>query len=78
MFSHAIAIDSNLTLAALMLSFSYNNLGMYSDAKGWCLRAYGKREQMSLQGKIFTNWGYSLLFETPYEQIKSTETTSGD
>jgi tetratricopeptide (TPR) repeat protein len=71
MFSHAIDIDSNLTLAALMLSFSYSNQGYISDAKKWCLKAYEKREQMSNGGKTFTNWGYSLLFETPFEQIKN-------
>jgi tetratricopeptide (TPR) repeat protein len=71
MYSQAIAADSNLALAALMLSFSYNSQGMYTEAKKWCLKAYGKKDQMSMGGKLYTNWGYSLFFETPYEQIKN-------
>jgi tetratricopeptide (TPR) repeat protein len=71
MYSQAIAVDSNLTYAALMLSMAYSNQGLYGDAKKWCLKAYEKMEQMPMQEKLIVNWGYAFLFETPYEQIKN-------
>jgi tetratricopeptide (TPR) repeat protein len=67
----AIAIDSNFNLAALRLSSAYYNQGLYVDAKKWCLRVYKKREKMPMQLKLWTNRTYSLIFESPYEEIES-------
>jgi tetratricopeptide (TPR) repeat protein len=66
----AIAIDSNFTIAIVRLSFAYQYQGLYDQAKQWCLRAYEKRDHMSIQQKILTNFAYAALFETPYETIK--------
>ena len=70
MFSQAIAIDSNYAFATIMLSLAYGNQSLYDQAKKWCLRAYKTREQMPILYKIWTNWLYANMFETPYEEIK--------
>ncbi|MBE0675076.1 MAG: hypothetical protein IH591_10475, partial [Bacteroidales bacterium] len=70
MYSQAIAIDSNLNFAVLMLSFAFLNQGLLQEAKKWCLKVYEEREQASLLGKIYVNFTYAVLFETPYEEIK--------
>ena len=70
-YSQAVAIDSNFTFAALMLSYSYLNSGMYDDAKKWCLMLYNKRDQMSLQQKLMISWLHAGCFEINlYAQIK--------
>ena len=74
LYLQAIAIDSNLTTdASIMLSLTYYSQGLDQEAKKWCLKAYGKRDQMPLQQKLFTNYVYALYFETPYEEIKYTK-----
>jgi tetratricopeptide (TPR) repeat protein/uncharacterized membrane protein YvlD (DUF360 family) len=70
LLSKAVAIDSNLTYAILHISFAYGNMGIYGEAKEWCLRAYKKRDQMPLFQKTYTNMHYADLFETPFEAIK--------
>ncbi len=69
-YSQAVAIDSNYTFAALMVTYSYLNRGMYDDAKKWCLRIYNKRDQMSMQQKLMIDWLNAGCFEDPYTQIK--------
>jgi TolB-like protein/Tfp pilus assembly protein PilF len=66
----AITIDSNFTIAIVRLSFAYQYQGLYDQAKQWCLRAYEKRDRMSIQQKNLINFAYAALFETPYETIK--------
>jgi tetratricopeptide (TPR) repeat protein len=69
-FAQALAIDSNLTTAIVYTAASYANQKLYEQAKQWCLRAYGKRDQMTAIQKLYTNWQYSNLFETPHEEIR--------
>jgi tetratricopeptide (TPR) repeat protein len=66
----AIAIDSNFNLAILRLSSAYYNQNSFDDGKKWCLKVYKKREQMPMLLKLWTERTYSLIFETPYEEIK--------
>jgi TolB-like protein len=78
----AIAIDSNFVDAIIMLSNSYGNEfeyeietktfgdeDLYQQAKKWCLKAYGKRDQMPLKERFRTNWIHAIYFETPNEEI---------
>ncbi len=64
MYTQALAIDSNFIYPAIMLPFAYRNQGLYQDAKKWCLILYGKRDQMTMWQKIFSNYIYALFFET--------------
>jgi len=64
MFLQSLAIDSN-AMAIIYMSVAY-----YQQGKNWCLRIYDNRDMMSLKHKIWTNWLYSLYFETPYQEIK--------
>jgi len=66
----ALAIDTNFTLAARMISTAYYNLNLFEEAKKWCLQIYKKREQMPYQEKISINRLYSMINETPYEEIE--------
>jgi tetratricopeptide (TPR) repeat protein len=70
MFSQALAIDSNFIYPAIMLPFAYRNQGLYDQAKQWCLTVYGKREQMTMWQKTFTNSMYAMFFETIDEALK--------
>ena len=69
MYLHALAIDSNLITAALYISISYSNQGLYDQAKKWCLKIYDKRDKMSMIDMLFTEWCHALLFETPDQEI---------
>jgi len=70
LYSQVIAIDTNLTFASVMLSLAYLSQGLDQEAQKWCLKVYAKRDQLSMQEKLWANWLHSLYFETPYEQIK--------
>ena len=61
LFSQAVTIDSNLTIV---------NQGMFDEAKKLCLKAYQKRDQLSIQQKTYTNFVHAVFFETPVEAIK--------
>ncbi len=69
-FMQALDIDSNLTAAMRLMSYSYGNQGLYKDAKKWILKLYKKRDIMSDQEKIWTDKTYAEYFQTPYEAIK--------
>jgi tetratricopeptide (TPR) repeat protein len=71
MYLQALAIDSNFYSAITMLSSAYYNQGQFDQAKKWCLKVYDKRAQMPIAQNIHISWLYSLLFETPKEEIKS-------
>jgi tetratricopeptide (TPR) repeat protein len=66
----AIAIDSNFNLATLRLSSAYYNQELFDQGKKWCLKVYKRRDQMPMLLKLWTDRTYSLIFETPYEEIK--------
>jgi tetratricopeptide (TPR) repeat protein len=69
LYSQALAIDSNLTFATLLLGYAYWNQGL-DDEMGKCiLRIYKKREMMPLRDRIWTNFAYADFFGTPYEAI---------
>ena len=69
-FFKAIAIDSNFIGCMTMISYAYNNQGMYEEAKKWCLEANDKKNLASIQEKLFIDLTYAGNFETPYEEIK--------
>ncbi|MCJ7450081.1 MAG: tetratricopeptide repeat protein [Bacteroidales bacterium] len=69
MFTQAIAIDSNFTLATLKLSVACMNQGLYEESREWLLKAYAKRDQVPLRLKILLNENYAFFFETPFEVI---------
>jgi len=70
MYLQAVAKDTNFIYGITQLTLAYRNLGLYKEAKEWCIRVYKKREQMPMQQKIYTNWIYAFIFETPYDEIK--------
>ena len=69
-FMQALDIDSNLTVAMRLMSYSYGNQGLYEDAKKWILKLYKKKDIMSDQEKIWTDKTYAEYFQTPNEAIK--------
>jgi tetratricopeptide (TPR) repeat protein len=70
MYLQAVAKDTNFIYGIIQLTLAYRNLGLFREAKEWCKRVYKKRDQMPMQQKIYTNWIYAFIFETPYDEIK--------
>jgi len=70
MYSQALAIDSNLYMAAMRLVFAYWNPGLINEAKELCLRIYGRKERMTDFQKTFSEVVYAALFLTPNEALK--------
>ncbi len=70
LLEQAIVIDTNFIYAILIIPFAYGNQGLYEEAKKWCIRAYGKKDQMTMQQKVWVNRIYANYFETPSEDIK--------
>ena len=66
----AVEIYTNFTEALRMLTYSYMHLDMWSESENTCLKLYRKKDQMSIQEKIWADAVYSDYFETPYERIK--------
>lgn len=62
--------DSAFINAAIWLSISYWNQGLYKEGERWCLKIYEKRAQMPAQQKIWTNLIYAGDFEPLTEVIK--------
>ena len=69
-YSQAVAIDSNFTVATIKLSLTLYFQGLYDQAKKCVLRAYKERDKMSMQQKLFVNYAYAFICETPYDEIK--------
>jgi tetratricopeptide (TPR) repeat protein len=69
MYSQALAIDSNLYMAAMRMVFAYWNPGLYKKAKELCLNIYRKKERMTDFQKIFADVVYAGVFLTPNEAI---------
>jgi len=69
MYLQAIAIDSNFVAPYLKLIWAYEGLGLYGEAKKWCLRAYEKKNLMSMPEKIEAEVLHAVLFETNFEVI---------
>jgi tetratricopeptide (TPR) repeat protein len=70
LLEQAIDIDSNFISAILIIPFAFGNQGLYENAKKWSLKAYEKRNQMTMRQKVWTNRTYANYFETPTEDIK--------
>lgn len=84
LFSNALTVDSGFIQAITSTSLAYGNqfehesmyssafecLYLYDKAKKWCLKAYGKLDQMTVQQKNNTNWIYANYFGTPSDKIK--------
>jgi tetratricopeptide (TPR) repeat protein len=70
MYSQSVAKDTNFVYGIVQLTLAYRNLALYKEAKEWCRRVYKKRDQMPMQQRIYTNWLYAFIFETPYDEIK--------
>jgi tetratricopeptide (TPR) repeat protein/AraC-like DNA-binding protein len=70
MFSQAVAIDSNFTYAVLYNALACLYSGRYNEGVEWCFRAYKKRDKMPVYQATYTNYVYSMFFQTPFESIK--------
>jgi tetratricopeptide (TPR) repeat protein len=70
LYKEAIAIDSNFVAAKLFMVAQYMFLGLYSDAKEWCLKIYKEKDHIPMMYRNNINWLHSRLFETPLESIK--------
>jgi tetratricopeptide (TPR) repeat protein len=70
-YSHALAIDSNFTMAASDMSYAYAYLGKLDQTRKWSLWLYRKRDMMPVLQKIFVEYTYANNFGTPYEALKS-------
>ena len=62
--------DSAFINAAIWLSISYWNQGLYKEGERWVLKIYEKRAQMTDQQRIWTNLIYAGDFEPLTEVIK--------
>jgi tetratricopeptide (TPR) repeat protein len=69
-YSQAVAIDSNFIAAIIKLSWALYFQGLYDEAKKCVIRTYHERDHMSMQQKLFVNYAYASIFETPYDEIK--------
>jgi len=70
MFQAAIKIDSNFTIAKVMLAILYLNQGMVDEAKKCSISSYERRDQLSRMDKISSEWCYSVCFGTPNETLR--------
>jgi TolB-like protein/Tfp pilus assembly protein PilF len=70
-YLQALKIDSTDLGVMIYLSWAYNNQGYPEEGKKYCLKAYGKREQMSEFLKINMDYLYANYFKTPREMIAS-------
>ena len=69
MFTSAVELDTNFIFAMRFLMYSYSNQGLNEDAKKWCLRAYRKKNQMSLLQQMWVNFEHAYYFETTFDAI---------
>ena len=69
-YSRALARDSNFTMAASDMSFSYAYLGRPDLQRKWNLWLYEKRNMMPPLQKIFVEFSHANIFGTPYEALK--------
>lgn len=76
-FTHAIEmylkvldIDPTHVLAIVSLAPSYGNLGYYTKAREWSLKAYENRNNLSRVERLMVDGIYAIYFETPNEVIK--------
>lgn len=66
-----VEADSGFIPAIIFLSMRYGDLGEYSAAKRWCLKAYSIKDQAHLKDRYMIEWYHAVLFGTPEEEIRS-------
>jgi len=64
----AVEADSAFIPAIIFLSMRYGDLGGYSEANKWCLKAYSLKDQVHLKDKYMIEWYHAVLFGTPEEE----------
>jgi tetratricopeptide (TPR) repeat protein len=69
-FSLAVQNDSNFTLATVMLSKAYLNLGLFKEGKELCLKAYEKRNQMTMYMRINLDDLHAWYTEGPQGRLR--------
>jgi AraC-like DNA-binding protein/TolB-like protein/Tfp pilus assembly protein PilF len=69
-YSHALAIDSDFTMAASDMSYAYAYLGKLDQTRKWSKWLYEKRDKMPILQKIFVEYTYANNFGTPFEALK--------
>jgi AraC-like DNA-binding protein/tetratricopeptide (TPR) repeat protein len=69
LYSRALALDSDFTVAASDMSYAYAYLGRPDQQRKWCLWLYNKRNMMPPLQKIFVEFSYANNFGTPYEAL---------
>ena len=62
--------DSCFIPAIIFLSMRYGELGDYSEAKKWCLKAYSMKDHAHLKDRYMIEWYHAVLFGTPEEEIR--------
>jgi len=70
-YSRAVALDSNYIYAIIFLSLRYEEMGLYNNAREWCLKAYSKRDLLPAKERVLTDLRHAELFGTIYDRIKS-------
>lgn len=65
-----MSVDSNFFYAGQLQCYILINTLRYDSAKKVCLQIYKKRNQMPIQLKLNINILYSILFETPEDEIQ--------
>jgi tetratricopeptide (TPR) repeat protein len=75
MFTKALEIDSTIGEHGVYAAVTamYLNLGMYNQAKEWCLRGYKKLDKMNLWGKLTMNYLHAQIFQAPNDAITYAE-----
>ena len=61
MFLNTIKIDSNFTMATILIAFAYGNQSLYQDARKWILKAYRQKDNMSTINKASTEWAHAVF-----------------
>jgi tetratricopeptide (TPR) repeat protein/TolB-like protein len=66
----ALEIDSNDVTSMREICYTYSNQGIFDMAKEWCLKAYNKRDQLTIIQKLWIEQTYASFFQTPNEELK--------
>ena len=69
-YQEALKADSNFIRAAISIASTYRGQGLYGEAKKWCLKVYGKRDQLPILLKLSTDLLYATYFKTTEEEIR--------
>ena len=70
-YKRALEADKDFTMAAIMLTWSYMNLGQYQNAMECHMKAYEKSDRLSLHIKTKLLDQHAYMFEGPRGRIKS-------